>query len=36
MNVGVATWIGLLLGTLAKLAISLVMIGVFLSVFLLY
>ncbi|MDT0496345.1 DUF456 family protein [Algiphilus sp. W345] len=36
MNVGVATWIGLLLGALAKLAISLVMIGVFVSVFLLY
>jgi uncharacterized protein len=29
MNVGVATWMGLLFGTLAKLALSLAMVGVF-------
>lgn len=29
-TVGIATWIGLLLGTIAKLAISLAMIGIFL------
>jgi len=28
-NVGVATWMGLLFGTLAKLALSLAMLGVF-------
>lgn len=28
-NVGVATWMGLLFGTLAKLALSLVMLGIF-------
>jgi uncharacterized protein YqgC (DUF456 family) len=28
-RVGVATWVGLLLGTLAKLALSLTMLGVF-------
>lgn len=28
-NVGIATWMGLLFGTLAKLALSLVMIGIF-------
>lgn len=33
MNVGIATWIGLLLGTIAKLAISLAMIGVFLFMY---
>jgi uncharacterized protein YqgC (DUF456 family) len=34
-TVGVATWIGLLFGTIAKLALSLAMIGVFLFAYLL-
>lgn len=33
INVGVATWIGLLFGTLAKLALSLAMIGIFIAAY---
>ncbi|HUQ12039.1 MAG TPA: DUF456 domain-containing protein [Steroidobacteraceae bacterium] len=33
MRVGVATWLGLLFGTLAKLAISLTMVGVFVAAY---
>jgi hypothetical protein len=33
MNVGVATWIGLLFGTLAKLALSLAMVGIFIAAY---
>lgn len=34
-KVGVATWVGLLLGAIAKVAIALVMLGIFISVYLL-
>lgn len=33
MNVGVATWMGLLFGTLAKLALSLAMVGIFIAAY---
>jgi hypothetical protein len=33
MNVGVATWMGLLFGTLAKLALSLAMVGIFVAAY---
>ncbi len=33
MDVGVATWMGLLLGTLAKLALSLAMVGIFVAAY---
>ncbi len=33
MDVGVATWMGLLFGTLAKLALSLAMVGVFVAAY---
>lgn len=32
-NVGVATWMGLLFGTLAKLALSLAMVGIFVAAY---
>jgi uncharacterized protein YqgC (DUF456 family) len=34
MDVGVATWMGLLFGTLAKLALSLAMVGIFVGAYL--
>lgn len=33
MDVGVATWMGLLFGTLAKLALSLAMVGIFIAAY---
>ena len=33
MDVGVATWMGLLFGTLAKLALSLAMVGIFVAAY---
>jgi uncharacterized protein len=33
MDVGVATWLGLLFGTLAKLALSLAMVGIFVAAY---